>query len=135
MTPLKKEYTMGQGFYTALGFGCVDAPTMREDQYEKLHGLVTANRQSVLGRCCYEAEEQWWGFLIAENGAGISDDDNCDLMSYSCLDAQQLLHEVFTRWPARVEKCQAAWERFREAAAKVGVNFPEGRLILVNDYD
>jgi hypothetical protein len=126
---------MGQGFYTVLAWGVTEQPKMTEDEADALYSALH-DAEGVYGRSCYEADKPWRGFIIAENGAGISDDNSpCQLMSYKVLDAERLVAEVERLWPQCFAKCRAAWDVFAKTALDMGLVFPAPRLLLVNDYD
>lgn len=138
ITPGKIEAKpMGQGFYTVLAFGCIsefDDEAESEKEYAWV-AQVAANHR-IQGRRRYEARQHWLGFFIAENGSGVSrDGDGCQLFSYEVLDAAKLVEEVEKRWPKQLAKCKSAYEDLRKTAKKNGVDLPDGRLLLVNDYD
>lgn len=127
---------MGQGFYTALVFGGIRGNDGIDGDawYEWVH--QAAEKHGIGGRTRYEARQDWFGFFIAENGAGISNDgDGCELFSYEVFDAARLAHQVLERWPAQLQKCDDAYETLTKIAKANGVNLPLGRILLVNDYD
>lgn len=128
---------MGQGFYTVFAFGAVhdfDDGQAGEALYHWVDDA--AKKHGIQGRTRYEAKESWFGFFVAENGSGISrDEDGCELFSYEIFDLSSLASSVRQRWPLQCQKCEDAYETLRETAAKHGVTLPYGRMMLVNDYD
>jgi hypothetical protein len=133
----REERQMGQGFYTAIVMGAVhdfDDGAGGEKLYDWVHEAAAAHK--VQGRKRYEARQSWFGFFIAENGAGISrDGDGCELFSYEVFDVGSIASEVRKRWPQQVLRCDDAYETLTKIAAKHGVSLPPCRMLIVNDYD
>jgi hypothetical protein len=128
---------MGQGYYTVIAFGAVhkfDDGRDGENLYEWVHSA--AKQHGVQGRTRYEARMDWFGFFVAENGAGVSNDgDGCKLFSYDVFDLATLETEFRGKWPTQVQRCSDAYDALRTIAASHGHALPTGRLMLVNDYD
>lgn len=133
----RNDNPMGQGFYTVLAWGCIhefDDGAGGDKEYDWVQSA--AKNRHVQGRRHYEAKQPWYGFFIAENGSGVSDDgDGCELFSYQVFDVATLEAEVKKRWPEQLKKCKAAFDDLRATARKNGIELPDGRLMLVNDYD
>jgi len=133
---------MGQGFYTAMVWGGI--ADLKEEQQDKFIELLyqvgnmefqgdpTAGKWAVHSRSWYEAEEQWFGFIIA---SGSNLDVGAD-MSKVVFDAGRLKTEARVQWPNQTKAARLAYKEFtRQVKLHLKVRLPKGKLLVVNDFD
>jgi hypothetical protein len=128
---------MGQGCYTVIAFGAIydfDDGNDGGNLYDWVH--QAAEEHGVQGRKRYEARQSWFGFFIAENGAGVSrNGDGCEIFDHEVFDAATLASAARDMWPKQFHKCCDAYDSLVGISKQHGVQLPAGRLLLVNDYD
>jgi len=140
---------MGQGFYTAIFYGGIFDPlkvtgldyttSEGDDCFDEWHTMVKDAAESpIVARLRYEADESWFGFLIADCGQGISwEEDKSIDIARNVFDLDTLSEIIRTseKFKEIMELATKSFERLKEAADKKGWDIGAGRLMLVNDYD
>jgi len=115
-----------------------EAPRDWYDDDETMYeALSDCERGAARARCCYEAKNFWAGYMIADMGQGTSDSDDVPLMTYRAYPLDSLVQVIMEspQFATILADARQAWEDFRVKAKALGQDIPEGRLILVNDYD
>lgn len=127
---------MGQGFYTAIFFGCHNPPDCDPDLWcDLVHDAAVPGARA---RTRYEAEREWGGYLVADCGQGIvHDGDLAPVISYQTFALESLPHLIWhdPRFTDAVRAAEASYRRLRQAAEQHGLILPAGQLLLVNEYD
>jgi len=130
---------MGQGHYMGVVFGAIGDTHWTESPCENgtwdrapwVESVVeSAGGYHRLGYS-YESWTHWVGFRIADNanayGPGLLTPDVTPLSDFEAW--------LSSEFPGEIKAARDAWERLREAGKANGVDVPEGRLLVVFDYD
>ena len=131
---------MGMGLYTALVFGAIRPDGVLEgNEGEDWYDLLNpdGDAEPIRARSRYEADVDWFGYIVADGGYLLDEDDETPpkgTFDRTVL-GLDILAEVKRRWPERLAACQATYERLRQRALALGVDLPEGRVLLVSDFE
>jgi hypothetical protein len=125
---------MGQGHYIGIVFGLVGpfGDDLDEDATEAIESAIYK-----VGRCSYESEVNWAGVPVADSGAnafdrrGIPGEPEIPALSYTALPLDGLAAWVDKNAAKRLAWARKQWEALRAKHPTL----PEGRLVLVADYD
>jgi hypothetical protein len=116
---------MGQ-YKSVLVFGQPTYPDVKDDDFVTYDdGRSIGGSLSVkysFGDC-----EEWHGFLVTDESTMYESET-------STVDIRLLL-DGGTPLAERFARCRDAWEQLRKEMKKLDVELPEGRLLMVNDYE
>lgn len=133
---------MGQGIYTAVVFGSVEPPGIQVcdsagywDEAEWFQTLCSrlrhVDKNAVLTG--YETDTKYAGVVVA-----CSDECLCD--NWHAVDFSRRVITDLNEWIA--EKCgdklasaKAAWDEIRATGRQHGADIPEGKILIVCDWD
>ena len=130
---------MGQGCYTGIFFGAIIDESMLagqgEDFQDELYEMV--DEQAIVGakgRMVYESENFWMGYWVVDCGQGAG--WKIESIDREAFDIETLAATIRQRFPKIIKVAEKSWERLRKKVKKdFNLELPEGRLLLVNDYD
>lgn len=133
---------MGQGLYTAIVFGAIEPPCDEEtDGYWEPAAWYEAavseaeKRRSVRFDSSYEAEPIYKGVLLMVTDEWLAKRYGVPTFDRAVVPVDGILDWITSKANAIHDRAIAAWEDIRTAGRAAGVEVPEGRLLLVNDWD
>lgn len=125
---------MGQGSYTALIWGVAgDYPCIYDEDGDPqkwaddvLYGEDRSIKQS------YESRKPWIGAFVAVSDYCLSEYlGKIPILEYNAYSFE----EIQIEFKDQIEKAKEKWDRFQQIAKDNGVDMPDGKLLLVFDYD
>ncbi|MBI9080243.1 MAG: hypothetical protein JEY79_17240 [Pseudodesulfovibrio sp.] len=132
---------MGQGHYTMLAFGLTneslpDEALLSEDNdymwgFEKETGITVAS--------AYECEPYFWAIPLAVNDGFLQNWWKLPDLPYDelpCSVAPRTCKIIDKEMPSvDMEAVRAKWSQFQDFYRKMGIEMPDGNLILIADWD
>jgi hypothetical protein len=134
---------MGQGIYQAIVFGAIGPPTetTHENRYTEAADWYQAaenaaeERRNVHFDSSYEAEPFYRGVTIAVSDECLARWWKVPAFGRFVIPADDLLGWITDHALPQHDRAIAAWEDIRTAGREAGVEVPEGKLLLVSDWD
>jgi hypothetical protein len=134
---------MGQGIYQMIVFGAIKPPTYATDEqgytdaaewYQKA-AFEAEKRRSVVLDSSYEAVPFYRGAVVAVSDKVLAKSWGVPCLARHVIPADDLLGWITNHALPQHDRAIAAWEDIRAAGREVGVEVPEGKLLLVSDWD